>query len=60
MFSSPDDVHDLMDDIVEQQEVADEITTALSTGIGHAEDVDEVCVNFLYVLAVLMGGQNRS
>lgn len=41
-FRSPDDVHDLMDDIAEQQEVSDEITTALSSGIGHADDVDEV------------------
>ena len=31
-----------MDDISEQQEVADEITNALSTGIGHGEDIDEV------------------
>lgn len=38
---SPDDVHDLMDDISEQQEVADEITGALSTGIGHGEEIDE-------------------
>lgn len=35
-----DDVHDLMDDIQEQQEVADEITNALSSGIG-AQDIDE-------------------
>jgi len=35
-----DDVHDLMDDIQDQQEVADEITTALSSGIG-AQDIDE-------------------
>jgi len=35
-----DDVHDLMDDIQEQQEVADEITTALSSGVG-AQDIDE-------------------
>nr|CAB3230650.1 charged multivesicular body protein 4b-like [Phallusia mammillata] len=38
---SPDDVHDLMDDITDQQEVSDEITTALSSGLGHTEDIDE-------------------
>ena len=31
-----------MDDISEQQEVADEITSALSGGIGRGEDIDEV------------------
>lgn len=35
-----DDVHDLMDDIQDQQEVADEITSALSSGIGN-QDFDE-------------------
>jgi len=39
---SPDDVHDLMDDIQDQQEVSDEITNALATGLGHNEDIDEV------------------
>ena len=31
-----------MDDIQDQQEVSDEITNALATGLGHNEDIDEV------------------
>ena len=31
-----------MDDITEQQETADEITTALSSGIGTGQEIDEV------------------
>ena len=37
-----DDVHDMMDDIQEQNELADEITNALSNPVGFGQDVDEV------------------
>lgn len=36
-----DDVHDVMDDIAEQQEVAEEIGNALSGPVGYGADVDE-------------------
>ena len=36
-----DDIHDMMDDITEQNEIAEEISTALSAPIGFGE-VDEV------------------
>lgn len=36
-----DDVHDLMDDIAEQQELANEISTAISTPAGFGMDMDE-------------------
>ena len=36
-----DDVHDIMDDIQEQTEIANEISTALSQPVGF-QDVDEV------------------
>lgn len=36
-----DEVHDLMDDIAEQQELASEISTAISTPAGFGMDVDE-------------------
>ena len=45
VYRTADDVHDLMDDITDQQEVADEITTALSSGIGVGQEIDEVTVN---------------
>lgn len=37
-----DDVHDLMDDIAEQQELANEISTAISNPTGFGQDVDDV------------------
>ena len=37
-----DDVHDLMDDISEQNELAQEISEALTQGVGAAQDIDEV------------------
>jgi len=36
-----DKVHDLMDDIAEQQQVADEISQAISNPIGFGQDIDE-------------------
>lgn len=37
-----DDVHDMMDDISEQNEIAEEIGTALSTPIGFNQEIDDV------------------
>lgn len=37
-----DDVHNLMDDVAEQQEIANEISDAISNPIGFGQDVDEV------------------
>merc|ERR1719414_135151 len=36
-----DDVHDLMDDVAEQQEIANEISDAISAPVGFGNDVDE-------------------
>lgn len=37
-----DDIHDMMDDISEQNEIAEEISNALSQPIGFGAEVDEV------------------
>ena len=37
-----DDIHDMMDDIQEQNEIAEEISGALSQPIGFAQELDEV------------------
>ena len=39
-----DDVHDLMDDIQEQNEVATEISDALSQPIGFNQEIDDVSI----------------
>ncbi|ESO01975.1 hypothetical protein HELRODRAFT_155763 [Helobdella robusta] len=36
-----DDVHNLMDDVAEQQEIANEISNAISNPVGFGQDVDE-------------------
>lgn len=36
-----DDVHSLMDDVAEQQEIANEISDAISNPVGFGQDVDE-------------------
>lgn len=41
-FRDVDDVHDLMDDIQEQNELATEISDALSTPFGINQDIDDV------------------
>lgn len=41
-FSDVDDVHDLMDDIQEQNELAEEISQALTQGVGAQADIDDV------------------
>ena len=40
--SNIDDVHDMLDDIQEQNEIAEEISTALAAPVGFGTDVDEV------------------
>ena len=37
-----DDIHDMMDDIQEQNEIAEEISSALSQPIGFAQEIDDV------------------
>jgi len=37
-----DDVHSLMDDIAEQNEISHEISDAISNPVGFGQDVDEV------------------
>ena len=37
-----DDVHNLMDEVAEQQEIASEISDAISNPVGFGNDVDEV------------------
>ena len=37
-----DDIHDMMDDISEQNEIAEEISGALSAPIGFAAEIDDV------------------
>lgn len=41
-FRNVDDVHNLMDEVAEQQEIANEISDAISNPIGFGQDVDEV------------------
>lgn len=38
-----DKVHDMMDDIADQQDVAREISDAISNPVAFGQDVDEVC-----------------
>lgn len=42
LFRNADQVHDMMDDIHEQQEIAQEISEAISHPVGFNSDVDEV------------------
>ena len=37
-----DKVHDLMDEVAEQQEIANEIGEAISNPVGFGQDVDDV------------------
>jgi len=43
-------VDELMQDIAEQQELADEISTAISKPVGFGEEFDEVCFGFFLCL----------
>lgn len=42
IFRDVDKVHDMMDDIAEQQEVAREISEAISNPVAFGQDIDEV------------------
>ena len=42
LCSDVDKVHDLMDDVSEQQELANEISEAISNPVGFGQEVDEV------------------
>ena len=42
LHSDVDDVHDMMDDISEQNEIAEEISSALSQPIGFNQEIDDV------------------
>lgn len=44
-----DDVHDMMDDIQEQTELADEISRAISEPVGFGQDIDEVTLCYLKI-----------
>ena len=46
VFRDVDDVHDMMDDISEQTDIANEISEAISTSLGGQTDFDEVCFAF--------------
>ena len=41
-FRDVDDIHDMMDDISEQNEIAEEISGALSQPIGFNQELDDV------------------
>jgi len=43
-----DDVHNLMDDVAEQQEIANEISDAISNPVGFQQDVDEASDDFCF------------
>lgn len=51
--SDVDDVHDIMDDIQEQTEIANEISNALSQPVGF-QDVDEVIILSNSLAAVII------
>ena len=42
VFRDVDDVHNLMDDVAEQNEIANEISEAISNPVGFGQDLDEV------------------
>ena len=51
-FRDVDKVHDLMDDVAVQQEIANEISDAISNPVGFNTDLDEVgyiCVWYMFV-----------
>ena len=51
-----DQVHDLMDEVAEQQEIANEISEAISNPVGFGHDVDEVSENYVVLWAVIRQG----
>ena len=47
-----EDVHNLMDDVAEQHEVADELSDALSNAVGFSRDVSDVSVSIVCDLSL--------
>jgi Snf7 len=47
LYRDVDKVHDMMDDIAEQQEVAREISEAISNPVAFGQDIDEVTSLFV-------------
>ncbi|MCL4158103.1 UNVERIFIED_CONTAM: hypothetical protein GTU68_061229 [Idotea baltica] len=47
-----DKVHDMMDDIAEQQDVAREISEAISNPVSFGQDVDEVSDSFFFIFKI--------
>ena len=45
-----DDVHDIMDDLQEQNEIAEEIASAISQPIGFATEYDDVSTTSVCIL----------
>ena len=61
IFSPPsdvDDVHEMMDDIQEQTELADEISRAISEPAGFGMDVDEVSIHNEFVATLMLSFVN--
>ena len=50
-FRDPEKVHELMEDITEQNDTAREISETLAHPVGFAEDFDEVCRTNMFQLA---------
>lgn len=53
-------MHDMMDDISEQNEIAEEISSALSAPIGFNQELDDVspCTYTLYMSGFFRGGNS--
>lgn len=45
-----------MDDVAEQQDVANEISEAISNPVGFGTDIDEVCLLWLIIIIVVIIG----
>ena len=50
VFRNVENVHNLMDDIAEQHDIADELSDALSNAVGFSQDISDV--SFCYTSAV--------
>ena len=55
-----DDVHDMMDDINEQHEIANEIANAISSPVGFGQDIDEVTFLSINILEENCENTNQS
>lgn len=53
-FRDVDQVHDMMDDIAEQQDVAKEISEAISNPVAFGNDIDEVSyIVYSYLIIII-------